>query len=702
MLPQISTTRCTVDVIAPNGSKATFRSNDPEGDLLSVETTKDLGAACGSFTLHLAPGTDRQGRSWEQVIPRRSLVFISMERPGATGMPEVHPTVMLGLTDDHSRQELYAEATPHRRVQVHGREISCVIVDAVLWFNMALQHHPELGTLTLHSLDGTLQQVAVTYNPNIAHAMEDPREILSRILDVYLFVGGEALGIPAGTPGIQHPVISLDFPAITLKDLLQKNKSAWGLFEDGVTVPVVQFPQASGSLWNFLHVFIDRHFQEFFTRIEDGFCQIHFRGKPFAHRLIRAGTRFKTADQEPTLRTVRLDPADLQTLSVRMETSQVLNVFQAGPRGIDALYEIPGYNTTILPQVVKEAWHPSFVGRYGLRVLQAESMYLAPFQRASTAGPAPQPLTPAPAGAKDWADTTNQIAAAHGLPAIHRPYFVALIHQESYFNRNATHKNSDGSVDEGIAQFHKPYPVGVTLSDPFDPIEALGAAAQYWNILRTYPWIGDDPIQIVAAYNGGPAGIRNGFSPAVARHVASVRALVPQYAHYAGATGFPGSPPTAPPAGQPSGNIEEMVRTAQRWAAILRAWYDMGGELFSGTLTVRGHPAWNIGDRLLSTDQRGEWEAYIEGVSHQFDMRSGQYLTQLRITRGWYLSEAIAQEIVQDGQTTVAETSGGPPTIDPETGEIIDGSGKEVLITHASFGSDPLMPIEEFHRLEGE
>ena len=111
-----------------------------------------------------------------------------------------------------------------------------------------------------------------------------------------------------------------------------------------------------------------------------------------------------------------------------------------------------------------------------------------------------------------------------------------------------------------------------------------------------------------------------------------------------------------------------MITTAQQWSAILRGWYDTGGELFGGTLTVRGHASWNIAHRLLSFDQRGEWEAYIEGVGHRFDMRTGQYLTHLRITRGWYLSETIAQQIREEGRTQVESTRGGPPTIDPAAG----------------------------------
>ena len=84
-------------------------------------------------------------------------------------------------------------------------------------------------------------------------------------------------------------------------------------------------------------------------------------------------------------------------------------------------------------------------------------------------------------------------------------------------------------------------------------------------------------------------------------------------------------------------NVGELANTARRWSKILRAWYDSGPLLAIGSLVVRGHPAWNIGHRLLYRDERDDREFYVEGVDHSYDMRTGLYLTQLRVTRGWYL-----------------------------------------------------------------
>jgi hypothetical protein len=157
--------------------------------------------------------------------------------------------------------------------------------------------------------------------------------------------------------------------------------------------------------------------------------------------------------------------------------------------------------------------------------------------------------------------------------------------------------------------------------------------------------------------------------PKTAAHVRNVEARVPQYQGYAGTT--PAAPSPAPSTQPPPGSLasgDRMVALAEQWAAILKAWYDMGGEFFSGTLVVRGSPVYNVGHRLLCHDRQGDWEAYIEGVNHTYDVRTGQYVTAMRITRGWSLSPAWTLHLVMDGATTITEASGGPPAVDPGEG----------------------------------
>ena len=669
-MTHVASTHCRVEIVAPNGARFHFPAEAYEQHLLAVETQKDLNQAVGSFTLHFAPVRDVEGRRWDDIIPRRSLVFIDMERPGDRSMPDSHPTVMVGLTDDHSMTETWESAQPRRQVRVSGRELSSVLLDARLVYHPALSANPAYGTLTTQSRMG-LRELALAWNPKLAAAGESPSIILARILDYFLFVGGAAVA-SADTPGLQQPIMQLDLPDVLLSDLLQKDPAQWTLFDPEVVVPMPYNTADAGSIWNYLHLYIDRAFQEFFTRVEDGVCRIHFRGKPFRHDPVASGTRFKTTAAEPTLQTRTLAPDALLSRTTQRQTSQVYNFFLVIPLGIDDLFKHPNFRYQIVPTVITDPRHPSFVGRYGLRVLEVHSPYLAPFQTSPTATATRSvvPLTPPPPGQAQYATMANQVAAAQGIPPALRPWFVANIHQESAFNPLAV--SSAGA--QGLGQLMPATAAAVGVTNPFDPLQSLTGSARYWNQLRSYPYIGDDPQLIVAAYNAGPDAIRQykGIPPftETQQHVRKVTSAVPLYQAMAGAPlapAMPGAPAPSPTTPSVPGQELSMIKVAQRWSALLAAWYDMGGELFSGTLTVRGHPAWNIGHRLLSWDERGEWEAYIEGVAHRYDMRTGQYLTQLRITRGWYLSATIAQQLREEGQTTVTATRGGPPSPTAET-----------------------------------
>ena len=137
-------TRCSVDIVTPESSHVTFTSDEPQTDLLFVETQKDINNACGNFSLTFAPTVDERGRTWDERIPMRSLVTIRMERPDETDMPEVDSTVMLGITDTHAHTEEWRSAQPQRRVTISGREVACVMLDAELWFHQALEGQPGL------------------------------------------------------------------------------------------------------------------------------------------------------------------------------------------------------------------------------------------------------------------------------------------------------------------------------------------------------------------------------------------------------------------------------------------------------------------------------------------------------------------------------------------------------------------------------
>ena len=116
-------------------------------------------------------------------------------------------------------------------------------------------------------------------------------------------------------------------------------------------------------------------------------------------------------------------------------------------------------------------------------------------------------------------------------------------------------------------------------------------------------------------------------------------------------------------AGDPSpheANKGLIKQRSEAWGRKLAAWQGVGSEMYAGVVTVLGSSRWNIGHRLLYSDARGEREGYIEGVGHSYDCRTGRFLTQLRLTRLWYLAGLVDERGPQPGWKLTLEVA--PPT----------------------------------------
>jgi hypothetical protein len=102
-------------------------------------------------------------------------------------------------------------------------------------------------------------------------------------------------------------------------------------------------------------------------------------------------------------------------------------------------------------------------------------------------------------------------------------YFVRQINLESGFNPNAV---SPGGA-EGIAQFEPSTAAGLGIN-PFDPIQALQAAAQM--MARYYHQYGDY-AKALAAYNAGPASLQRAVNSCGANWLSCMPAQTQNYVH---------------------------------------------------------------------------------------------------------------------------------------------------------------------------
>jgi hypothetical protein len=576
-MPQVASTQCNVEIVTPDNVRLVFTTDQAVSDLLHVETHNDMAEACGAFTLTFTPRRI-EGRTYDQLIPLRSLVtirFQDREQP----VSEADAVVMVGLTEDHSVSEDWSRAQPQRVVLVQGRSIAAILLDATLFYHPRLEN----AGATLSGIEGDSK---LFWQSQLLIANVDPRTAIATILQYFLGTGtattspargsneailtqeqvvsllmarmpgltreqalarlrqeqaaqqpsvppavvappvrsgnvaalefnqavtdfrrrhpgvtledaqiqvdqmlaarqeAAALPLPGHVTQAQpapppqtggHRLINLQLPHLDLPDVLVINNAAWTLFDPGATFSMASNPPMVGSVWNYVQMFVDRLFQEFFTRMEDGVCKIFFRGKPFLQDALSVGTRFRQDD--PTCQTLDLDQATLVHSTVRRQSANVYNTFMVLSRFVSTMAGHPGMKYLIPPLQLTDPAHPSYVGKYGIRLLEHLTPYLS--------APTTSPLTP------------------------------------------------------------------------------------------------------------------------------------------------------------PGQNQDGLAALAERWQGIAAAWYGSAPDLYAGMLTVLGSPRWNVGHRLLTEDDRGQREWYCEGVSHQYDFHTGRYLTQLRVTRGWYLDGPV-------------------------------------------------------------
>lgn len=591
---QVSSTQCSVEIVTPEGVRLVFTPQDAVLDLLQVHTHNDLAEACGSFTLTFAPRRI-EGRTYDQLIPMRSLVTIRLQDP-ARPVNNEDAVVMIGLTEDHGIQEDYSQARPQRLVTIAGRSIAALMLDARLFYHPGLETQGDIGIL--HASEAPGNDMRMFWDPLLVENQTDPRKVLGLILTYFLGVAGteiqqttmqlqtqdetqrvvtenpmatqseaqstarervqtqrgaprasaptgtthtgpesasavdafilqdmiaqtqspnpriagraqrllakthpELVGAKAPAPVVAPPpapvtasdpvpaplrppppvphssnqLLNLQLPGRTIADLLVYREGEATLFDKDVTVPLGPDTAFAGAVWNYVKIFVDPLFQEIFTRMEGGVCRLHFRAKPFLQDYEGTGTRFR--DDDPTVRTLELDQRIILASHLRRQSTAVYNFFRVLPRGITTSLKEKGPLYRLTPTILTDPAHPSYVRRYGIRVLDHASVYLS------------------------------------ALPTI-----------------PSTAKNQT-----------------------------------------------DDSV----------------------------------------------------------------IAAGQRWGKIASVFYGYGAEMYGGVVTVLGSPLWNVGLRLLTKDERGPREGYIEGVDHQYDFRTGRYHSQLRVTRLWYLDGTI-------------------------------------------------------------
>lgn len=109
---------------------------DPNSDILSVSTNKDMSSPAGSFSINLVARKDKDGKTWFDKIGLFDFVEIKFK---GIKIGESEKIVMRGLVDSVSKSETY-DAIPVRTITVSGRDLGCLLTDFQIYVI------PEMGS----------------------------------------------------------------------------------------------------------------------------------------------------------------------------------------------------------------------------------------------------------------------------------------------------------------------------------------------------------------------------------------------------------------------------------------------------------------------------------------------------------------------------------------------------------------------------
>lgn len=136
---------------------------DPDSDILSISTQKDITSSAGTFTIMLVPRGDSKGKTWFDKLDAYDYVEIYLQ--GITDPGDIRCSnlkdnfIMRGLIDSVQKSESYEGGKPQRSITINGRDFGGLLTDIKEYFTPELD--PEgtfvkrlfpLGALALRNM----------------------------------------------------------------------------------------------------------------------------------------------------------------------------------------------------------------------------------------------------------------------------------------------------------------------------------------------------------------------------------------------------------------------------------------------------------------------------------------------------------------------------------------------------------------------
>lgn len=303
--------------LAAIGSIGFTSADDVDNDIISVNTMRDMGQDCPTFTISLT-----WKRDWYHNLASNDLVIIKMQRP-----PESKSAVFFGLVDDIRKVTDFSSGQPQRAVQVTGRGFAKALVN----FDVGL-----IENVTPNMGDGFFIGLTDIQGCNSYDAIKI-------VIDSYI---GKAIKYKFGNGKLFEEYFS--YPEVTYQN---NNLSTHG--EENLQ-DYTSYTSYNGSLWNFIKELSNTPFNETYWEVYDEKPSLIHRRTPFNKSDWTSLPRCLVKDTD--IVSDNTGRSDLETYTLYSVQPSLLN------------------DESMLPY--RPLWYPPFYEKYGITRLEVSTNYV--------------------------------------------------------------------------------------------------------------------------------------------------------------------------------------------------------------------------------------------------------------------------------------------------------------------------------------
>ena len=600
-LNEVSYPSIIVDLYTEQGlihavSSKDIRTGHLTSDLVSVSTNRSMGEDCPTFTMNLVWRND-----WFYSISSEDLVIISM---GRNTRPDV---VMIGLVDDIRRNVDMSSGQPRRVLQVTGRGLNKVL----LTYSVGILENVSIDTGTGFFSD-LMNLASCSSYKAIGIVLKDYVDRSIRLN----FANRKKLGDYYHYDGNEH---------------------------EGETLANTEcYTTYNGNLWNFIKELSNIPFNEtFWETDESGRAILTHRRTPF------------NREDWVDLPSVLIPDEDIVSDQTGRSDLETYTVYAVNPV----------LGNQVLTNIYSPLWYPPYVYKYGISELTAQTMYQTWGSSGNSGDSSGDPgnLTGTtinvPDGLGDvytymgWQLVTARGTAAYklrtdsgqkfdseGFGKVDGRYVIACTdtfgqvgdYIDFYLKtgtvlhciKGDTKNTGDAGCNKwGHQNGHCIVEFVVDKGSWYPSHENPGTAKCHpeWksNVVKAVNggnyWKGKPTTDGGGSGSQGSTGGDSGSGGSGQGTGSSTQA--------SGASDNTGQ------VFDPAGSIEAI----KRFYLELFNWNIKNDVMSSGTMVVKGRPAYKVGTRVITQSEGMEY--YVEGVAHNFNLFGG-WTTTLSLTRG--------------------------------------------------------------------